>query len=320
MAQVKTEETDGYTAIQVASGWIHPKNQSKPVLGHLKKHGIPQAKRHLQEFRVTPDALIAPGTELTADHYLVGQLVDVCANSYVVPLLHVLSLLIHTGNRRGKGFQGPMKRWGFKGGSASHGNSKAHRSHGGMGGCQDPGKVWKGKKMAGHMGAKRTTVKNLLVYKVDSVHNLVYIKGAVPGPAQGWVRLTDAKNKKFTEAPPFPTYQRTPGEELKEKVLFVPKPTNVTWDVEDIELRTNVYKDLEQQKLADSRSTKNTARVKRRREEKKVRSTKKMELKSTKSSERDEVARKRQDRDATLSEARKNRSLEYEEDSDMIKE
>jgi len=303
VAQVKTAESDGYTAMQVASGWVHPKNQSKPVLGHLKKHGVPQAKRKIQEFRVTPDALLPPGTDLSADHYTVGQKVDVCAYS------------------KGKGWQGPMKRWGFSGGNATHGNSKAHRSHGSMGGCQDPGKVWKGKKMAGRMGGKRTTVKNLLVYRVDPENNLVYVKGAVPGPSKAWVRLTDAKNKKFDQPPPFPTAFRRPHEPADETVLFVPKPSNVTWDVEDIELRTNVYKDIERQKLIDDRATRDVNKTKRRREEKKARKDKKLEMRKTKAEQREELQKKRDERAAVAAQERaENPILQYEEDSDLLKE
>ena len=188
-----------------------------------------------------------------------------------------------------------MKRWGFSGGNATHGNSKAHRSHGSMGGCQDPGKVWKGKKMAGRMGGKRVTVKNLQVYKVDPKNNLVFIRGAIPGPSKGWVRLMDAKNKKFEQAPPFPTYFTKPDDDLSEKVLFVPKPADISWEVEDIELRSNVAKDAEKQKLIDARSSQREVKAKRRKEEKKKRKVKNIELKEAKVTARNEVYKKKEE-------------------------
>jgi len=292
-----TEESDGYTALQMGSGWIHPKNVSKPVLGHLKKYGIKQAKRKIQEFRVTPDALLPPGTEITAKHFIIGQKVDVCAIS------------------KGKGFQGPMKRWGFGGGNATHGNSKAHRSHGSMGGCQDPGKVWKGKKMAGRMGGKRVTVKNLQVYRIDPLHNLVYVRGGVPGPAKGWVRLTDAKNKLFQEIPPFPTHFKQPDEDMSEKCVLIPKPAEYSWDVDDKELRIDTLKENEQQKIVVERKEKAVQKEVRRKEEKSARKVRRIETRTTKLSKRAEELKEKAERKASLPKRKKPK--EYTEDDEL---
>lgn len=144
-------------------------------------------KRKLAEFPVSEDALLPEGTPVMASHFTAGQFVDV------------------TGTTLGKGFQGVMKRWGFKGGSASHGTSLAHRTPGSIGGCQDPGKVWKGKKLPGHMGAAQRTVHNSWLHKVDPQRNLLYIKGQVPGHRGNFVLVRDAIRKSQTNLP-FPTY------------------------------------------------------------------------------------------------------------------
>jgi len=149
--------------------------------------------------------------------------------------------------------------------------------------------------MAGRMGGKRVTVKNLQVYKVDPKNNLVFIRGAIPGPSKGWVRLMDAKNKKFEQAPPFPTYFTKPDDDLSEKVLFVPKPADISWEVEDIELRSNVAKDAEKQKLIDARSSQREVKAKRRKEEKKKRKVKNIELKEAKVTARNEVYKKKEE-------------------------
>ncbi|KDO20448.1 hypothetical protein SPRG_14320 [Saprolegnia parasitica CBS 223.65] len=189
VTQVKDKETHGFTSLQIGAGLRKAKNVTKPVLGHLAKAGVP-AKRELAEFRVTDDALIPAGTTLNALHFAPGQYVDVCGTS------------------KGKGFQGVMKRHNFAGQPASHGNSKTERHMGSSGQCQDPGKVWKGKKMPGRMGGKRVTRDNLWVFKVDPERNLLYVKGTVPGAPGGIVRVTDARKKKFTDdaLPPFPTF------------------------------------------------------------------------------------------------------------------
>jgi large subunit ribosomal protein L3 len=148
--------------------------------GVFKAAGV-EPKRKLVEFRVDADKLIPVGEEIIADHYFEGQYVDV------------------TGTSIGKGFAGAMKRWNFGGLRASHGVSISHRSHGSTGQCQDPGKVFKGKKMAGHMGAARVTTQNLQVVKTDTDRGLIMVKGAVPGSKGGWVTVKDAVKKPFPE-------------------------------------------------------------------------------------------------------------------------
>ena len=146
--QVKTPETDGYTSLQLGVGEAKPKNVNKPLTKHFETAGV-APKRKLSEFRVSRDAILPVGTWMNARHFVPGQLVDVCGVS------------------KGKGFQGPMKRHGFAGGNASHGASVSHRVHGSTGATQDPGRVWKGKKMAGRMGGERVTTQNLWVRLAD---------------------------------------------------------------------------------------------------------------------------------------------------------
>ena len=172
----RTEEKDGYAAVQLGAGAAKAKNASRPMRGHFAKANV-APKRKLVEFRVASENLIEPGTEITADHYLPGQFVDVAGTSI------------------GKGFAGVMKRHNFSGLRASHGVSISHRSHGSTGQCQDPGKVFKGKKMAGHMGAVRVTTQNLEIVKTDAERGLIMIKGSVPGSAGGWVTIRDAVKK-----------------------------------------------------------------------------------------------------------------------------
>src|ERR687897_285425 len=160
-------ERDGYAAVQLGVGRAKAKNVSKPMRGHFAKSKV-TPKSRLAEFRVSEDALLEPGAALSVGHFVVGQYVDVCGTSI------------------GKGFAGAMKRWGFKGLRASHGVSVSHRSHGSTGNRQDPGKVFKGKKMAGHMGDRRVTVQNLEVVGVDKERGLVLVRGAVPGARGGY--------------------------------------------------------------------------------------------------------------------------------------
>jgi large subunit ribosomal protein L3 len=183
---VKRDFSDGYTALQVGAGTRKLKNTSVPLQGHFALADVPP-KAVLREFRVTRDALVDPGTVLDVRHFRVGQLVDVAGIS------------------KGKGFAGVMKRWGFAGGPASHGASRVHRSAGSTGQRQDPGRVFPGKKMAGHMGASRVTVKNLVVYRLFTDLNVLLVVGAVPGPKGGWLEVRDAKNKPLQRVPPFPT-------------------------------------------------------------------------------------------------------------------
>jgi large subunit ribosomal protein L3 len=176
----RTADRDGYTAVQLGAGLAKAKRTTAGMRGHFAKANV-EPKRKIAEFRVTPDNLIGVGEEITADHYFSGQFVDVAGTSI------------------GKGFQGAMKRHNFGGLRASHGVSVSHRSHGSTGQCQDPGKVFKGKKMAGHMGAVRCTTQNLQVIRTDSDRGLIMIKGAVPGSAGGWVTIKDAVKKPVPE-------------------------------------------------------------------------------------------------------------------------
>jgi large subunit ribosomal protein L3 len=178
-------DKDGYRALQVGVGKAKSKRVTKPMRGHFAKAKVaPKAK--LAEFRVREDAMVEPGTGLSVDHFVVGQFVDVCGVSI------------------GKGFAGAMKRWGFRGLRASHGVSISHRSHGSTGQCQDPGRVFKGKKMAGHMGARRATVQNLEVVGIDRERGLVLVKGGVPGARGGYVRITDAVKRSLPAEAPYP--------------------------------------------------------------------------------------------------------------------
>jgi large subunit ribosomal protein L3 len=172
----RTADRDGYSAVQLGAGAAKAKNTSQPMRGHFAAAKV-EPKRKLAEFRVSPENLIEVGEEITADHYFAGQFVDIA------------------GTTIGKGFAGSMKRHNFGGLRASHGVSISHRSHGSTGQCQDPGKVFKGKKMAGHMGAVRVTTQNLQVVRTDSERGLIMVKGAVPGSKGGWVTIKDAAKK-----------------------------------------------------------------------------------------------------------------------------
>ncbi len=181
----RTRDRDGYTALQLGVGEAKTKNVSRPMRGHFAKARV-EPKRKLAEFRVAEDALIPVGSELTADHFVSGQRVDVAGTSI------------------GKGFAGAMKRWNFHGLRASHGVSLSHRSAGSTGNSQEPGKVWKGKKMAGHLGNERVTVQNLTVIQCDGDKGLIFVKGAVPGPKGAWVLVSDAVKHARPEEAPYP--------------------------------------------------------------------------------------------------------------------
>jgi large subunit ribosomal protein L3 len=182
---VRNAEKDGYTALQLGAGVAKAKNVSKPMRGHFAKANVlPKSK--LAEFRVSEDAVLDVGASLAASHFVAGQKVDV------------------VGTTQGKGFAGAMKRHNFAGLRASHGVSVSHRSHGSTGQCQDPGKVFKGKKMAGQMGAVRNTTQNIEVVAVDDDEGVVLLCGAVPGPKNGWVLISDAIKAKLPEDAPFP--------------------------------------------------------------------------------------------------------------------
>jgi large subunit ribosomal protein L3 len=188
----RTEDKDGYTALQLGVGKAKVKNVTKPQRGHFAKAKV-EPKRRLAEFRVSPDALIEVGAELTADHFVAGQFVDV------------------TGTTIGKGFAGGMKRHHFGGLRASHGVSISHRSLGSTGHRQDPGKTFKGKKMAGHLGDKRRTTQNIKVVATDPARGLLLVEGAVPGAAGGWVLVRDAVKRAAPKEIPFPGAVRKPA-------------------------------------------------------------------------------------------------------------
>jgi len=181
----RTPERDGYSAVQLGAGEAKAKNTSQPMRGHFARASV-APKRKLVEFRVAPENLIDVGAEITADHFVDGQYVDVAGTSI------------------GKGFAGAMKRHNFGGLRASHGVSISHRSHGSTGGRQDPGKVFKGKKMAGHMGDVQVTVQNLEVVRTDADRGLIMVKGAVPGSKGGWVTVRDAVKRKAPDGLPTP--------------------------------------------------------------------------------------------------------------------
>jgi large subunit ribosomal protein L3 len=187
----RTKDKNGYVALQLGSGTRKVRNVSKAERGHFAVAKV-EPKRKLAEFRVQEDELIPVGAEITADHFVVGQYVDV------------------TGTSIGKGFAGPMKRWNFGGLRASHGVSVSHRSHGSTGGRQDPGKTFKGKKMAGHMGVDRVTTLNLKVVMTDVERGLVLVEGAVPGAKGGWITLRDAVKKALPKDTPTPGKFRLP--------------------------------------------------------------------------------------------------------------
>ena len=186
----RTNDRDGYTAVQLGAGTAKAKRTSQGMRGHFAAAKV-EPKRKVAEFRVSADNLIEVGAEITADHYLTGQYVDIAGTSI------------------GKGFAGAMKRHNFGGLRATHGVSVSHRSHGSTGQCQDPGKVFKGKKMAGHMGAVRVTTQNLQVVKTDSERGLLMIKGAVPGSKGGWVTVKDSVKKAAPEGLPMPAAIRS---------------------------------------------------------------------------------------------------------------
>ena len=185
VVNVKTAEKDGYNAVQLGTGAIKAKNITKPMKGYFAKANV-EPKKKLGEFRVSEDCLLSVGDELSVEHFVAGQYVDVCATSI------------------GKGFAGVMKRHNFAGLEASHGVSISHRSHGSTGQRQDPGKVFKGKKMAGHLGAERVTVQNLKVVAIDAAKGLIMVKGGVPGSENTWVRVTDAVKKPANASVPMP--------------------------------------------------------------------------------------------------------------------
>src|SRR6266852_5149618 len=186
---VRTLDKDGYVALQLGVGAAKVKNVTKPQRGHFAKAKV-EPKARLAEFRVSEDALVDVGAEITAAHFVAGQYVDV------------------TGTSIGKGFAGGMKRHNFHGLRATHGVSVSHRSLGSTGQRQDPGKTFKGKKMAGHMGAERVTTQSLRVVSADAERGLIFVKGSVPGSEKGWVLVKDAVKRRMPDNLPFPAALR----------------------------------------------------------------------------------------------------------------
>ena len=183
VVSVRTQERDGYTAVQLGAGVKKAKNTTKPERGHFGAASV-EPKAKVAEFRVSEDALLDVAALVSADHFVAGQMVDV------------------TGDTVGKGFQGGMKRWNFGGLRATHGVSVSHRSLGSTGQRQDPGKVFKGKKMAGHMGDRQRTQQNLEIVSTDVERGLIFVKGSVPGHKGGWLMIKDAvKVARHADAP-----------------------------------------------------------------------------------------------------------------------
>ncbi|HYD39050.1 MAG TPA: 50S ribosomal protein L3 [Allosphingosinicella sp.] len=192
----KNADDDGYVAVQVGAGTAKAKNVAKPQRGHFGKAEV-EPKARVAEFRVADDALLDVGAELTADHYVAGQLVDI------------------QGCTQGKGFAGAMKRWGFGGLRATHGVSVSHRSHGSTGNRQDPGRVFKNKKMAGHMGARNRTQQNLEIVRTDVERGLLFVKGSVPGHKGGWLLVKDAVKSPRPETAPYPAGIRAIADQIE---------------------------------------------------------------------------------------------------------
>ncbi|GHG27322.1 MULTISPECIES: 50S ribosomal protein L3 [Paracoccus] len=192
----RTAARDGYTAVQLGAGVAKAKRTTAAMRGHFAKASV-APKRKIAEFRVAEENLINVGEEITADHYFAGQFVDIAGTSI------------------GKGFAGAMKRHNFGGLRASHGVSISHRSHGSTGQCQDPGKVFKGKKMAGHLGAVRVTTQNLQVVRTDADRGLIMVKGSVPGSKGGWVTIKDAVKKATPENVIYPAALKSAAEEAR---------------------------------------------------------------------------------------------------------
>ena len=192
----RTAEKDGYVALQLGAGEAKAKRTTAALRGHFAKANV-APKRKIAEFRVAPENLVEVGEEIIADHYFAGQFVDIAGTSI------------------GKGFAGAMKRHNFGGLRASHGVSISHRSHGSTGQCQDPGKVFKGKKMAGHLGAVRVTTQNLQVVRTDADRGLIMVKGSVPGSKGGWVTIKDAVKKATPENVIYPAALKSAAEEAR---------------------------------------------------------------------------------------------------------
>lgn len=185
VVSVREKDRDGYVALQLGAGVAKSKNVNKPQREHFAQAEV-EPKMRMAEFRVAEDALLDVGATISADHFVSGQLVDI------------------SGITQGKGFAGAMKRWGFGGMRASHGVSISHRAHGSTGNCQDPGRVFKNKKMAGQMGNRQRTQQNLEVVRTDDERGLIFVKGSVPGSKGGWLMVRDAMKVSRPENAPYP--------------------------------------------------------------------------------------------------------------------
>ena len=193
----RTGDRDGYFAVQLGAGEAKQKNVAKPQREHFAKADV-GLKNRVAEFRVEDEEGLLPvGATITADHFIAGQKVDI------------------TGHTQGKGFAGAMKRWGFGGLRATHGVSISHRSHGSTGNRQDPGRVFKGKKMAGHMGDRQRTQQNLEIVRTDADRGLLFVKGSVPGAKNGWLMVRDAVKVRMPDDLPFPGVMRRNEDEFK---------------------------------------------------------------------------------------------------------
>ena len=196
----REQDRDGYTAVALGAGKAKAKNVAKPQRGVFGKAQV-EPKARVVEFRVAEDALLDVGATISADHFIAGQYVDI------------------QGVTQGKGFAGAMKRWGFGGLRATHGVSVSHRSHGSTGNRQDPGRVFKNKKMAGHMGARNRTQQNLMIVGTDAARGLIFVKGSVPGSKGGWLQVTDAIKLPRNENVPYPAGLIVEGEKIEETTL-----------------------------------------------------------------------------------------------------
>ncbi len=217
---VKTESRDGYTSVQLGAGLRKEKNLSKALKGHLAKSGV--TPKEIREFRVSADCVLNVGDEILPSHFVKGQFVDVSGKSI------------------GKGFAGGMKRWNFRGLEATHGVSVSHRSLGSTGQCQDPGRVFKGKKMPGHLGAENVTIQNLIVVDIDDENGYILVRGAVPGATGSAVCVYDAVKRPLpTEVPMPAAVKSSKSEVVKEEIKEVeaevaPTETNEVATTEEI--------------------------------------------------------------------------------------
>lgn len=204
----RSEERDGYVALQLGAGIAKAKNVAKPQRGHFAAAEV-EPKARVVEFRVSEDALVDVGAEITADHFVAGQYVDI------------------TGHTQGKGFAGAMKRWNFGGLRATHGVSVSHRSHGSTGQRQDPGKVFKNKKMAGHMGDRQRTQQNLEIVSTDAERGLLFVKGSVPGSKGGWLTVKDSVKIARPSEAPYPAGIKTAAPVHVDAPAETPAPADV---------------------------------------------------------------------------------------------